>query len=100
MDDLDLSHVETLRATPLASWLWSAFEQHLQGTVVLQEPSGEKHALYLEQGAPTKAYLAPQLNPFADDAETDAFELRIVWLADRPRDTRRTTATTQLKESA
>lgn len=91
MNDLDLSHVETLRATPLARWLWSAFERRLDGTVVLQEPTGEKHALSLEQGAPAKVYLAPALDPFdertAEDAADD-FERRVAWLSDRPLGTR------------
>jgi hypothetical protein len=91
MDELETSHVETLRATPLARWLASALERQVQGTVVLQEPTGEKHALSLEQGAPTKVYLAAPLDPFEERPATDAsddFERRVVWLADRPLGTR------------
>lgn len=91
MDDLDFGHVETLRATPLARWLWSAFERRLEGTVVLQEPTGEKHALRVDQGAPTKVYLATQLDPFDERTATDAaddFERRVAWLSDRPLGTR------------
>jgi hypothetical protein len=91
MDQLETSHVETLRATPLARWLASALDRQLQGTLVLQEPTGEKHALSLEQGAPTKVYLAPPLDPFQGPSAVDAsddFEPRVVWLADRPLATR------------
>jgi hypothetical protein len=91
MDELPTSHVETLRARPLARWLWSALDRQLEGTLVLQEPTGEKHAIYLEQGSPAKVYLARDLDPFdaksASDASED-FERRVVWLADRPPGTR------------
>ena len=56
MDEPPTSHVETLRAQPLARSLWSALDRQLDGTLVLQEPNGEKHAIYLEQGSPAKVY--------------------------------------------
>jgi hypothetical protein len=91
MDQLETTHVDTLRATPLARWLASALDRQLQGTLVLQEPTGEKHALSVEEGAPTKVYLASPLDPFQGAAAADVsddFEPRVVWLADRPLATR------------
>lgn len=91
MDEPTTSHAETLRAQPFARLLWSALDRQLDGTLVLQEPTGQKHAIYLEQGCAAKVYLARSLDPFGDKSATDAsedFERRIVWLADRPLGTR------------
>jgi tetratricopeptide (TPR) repeat protein len=91
MNELSTPHLETLRATPLARWLAAALDRQSLGTLVLQEPTGEKHALYLEQGTPSKVHLASTLDPFREQPTTDAsddFERRVVWLANRPLGTR------------
>jgi curved DNA-binding protein CbpA len=48
----------TLASTPLVTLLVYALDHRLTGTLVLEQPSGHKHAVLLHDGAPAKARLA------------------------------------------
>lgn len=45
----------SLRQTPLLHLLVYALDHHLTGTLVLEDPSRRKHAIYFADGVPTKA---------------------------------------------
>src|ERR1700709_2343543 len=45
----------SLEATPLGHLLVYALDRLLTGTLVLEEPTGRKHAIYFDGGAPSKA---------------------------------------------
>lgn len=47
----------TLDRTPIPEFLIHALDQAYEGTLVLQEPSGAKHAVYFQRGAPAKVRL-------------------------------------------
>jgi curved DNA-binding protein CbpA len=44
----------TFEATPLGHLLVYALDRELNGTLVLEQPSGEKHAIFFDRGAPAK----------------------------------------------
>src|SRR5450432_2256411 len=47
-----------LATTPFADWLVRAQDQHLTGTLVLENPEGQRHGLYFEAGAPNRVKIA------------------------------------------
>jgi curved DNA-binding protein CbpA len=47
-----------LRATPLVNLVVYALDRQLTGTLVLEQPDHQKHAVYFEAGAPAKVRLA------------------------------------------
>ena len=51
----------SLAATPFAHLLIYALDRRLTGTIVFEEPSHAKHAIYLVNGAPTQARVATQI---------------------------------------
>jgi curved DNA-binding protein CbpA len=51
----------SLAATPFAHLLIYALDRRLTGTIVFEEPSHAKHAIYLVEGAPTQARVATQV---------------------------------------
>src|SRR5450432_535371 len=58
MSALFAQAVGMLETTPFADWLVRAQDQHLTGTLVLEEPSGQRHGLYFEAGTPSRAKTA------------------------------------------
>lgn len=55
----------TLRQTSLPEVLVRALDERLEGTLVLQVPGGQKHAVLFLRGAPAKARLATELSSLA-----------------------------------
>lgn len=49
---------DNLRSTPLINIVVYALEQRLTGSLVLEEPNHQKHAVYFDEGAPGKVRLA------------------------------------------
>src|SRR3954471_11875344 len=45
----------SLEATPLGHLLVYGLDRMLTGTLVLEEPSGKRHAIYFDDGGPSKA---------------------------------------------
>ena len=45
----------SLEATPLGHLLVYGLDRLLTGTLVLEEPTGKKHAIYFDGGGPAKA---------------------------------------------
>jgi hypothetical protein len=56
----------TLEATPLAHLLIYALDRRLVGSIVFEEPSHAKHAIYLVEGVPVQARLATPVARLGD----------------------------------
>lgn len=56
----------TLAATPLVNLVVYALDHHLTGTLVLEEPSRQKHAVYFVEGAPAKVRVAQPVARLGD----------------------------------
>ena len=55
---LEATATGTLQATPFGHLLVYLLDRGLTGTLVLEEPSGDKHAIWFETGAPAKVKTA------------------------------------------
>jgi tetratricopeptide (TPR) repeat protein len=87
-DAIDENATSTLRATPLTWWLARGYARRLDGTLVLEEPDGSKHAIHFGAGVRLKVRTATPIagldaaEPLAGQRERLLEQL--VWLGDRP----------------